>query len=206
MPKQNKKPQPSTQESLDIAEIKENVIVLKSSALRAIIETTSLNFALKSTKEQEAIIYAYQSFLNSLDFPVQVVINSRGLDIKEYLGVLKEKEVQQTNELLRIQTEEYIDFVKALVEATNIMEKKFYIIVPFARLEAKREGLLEKAKKMFKTVKTKKLSQEDFQNYKTQLMQRVDLITSSLSGLGLHLKVLETKQLINLFHGLYNPS
>lgn len=205
MKKQNPKTKSSTQEALDIAEIKKDVVVLKSSALRAIVETNSLNFALKSTKEQEATIYAYQSFLNSLDFPIQIVINSRELDVKDYLDMLKEKETQQANELLRIQIEEYIDFVRVLVEAANIMEKKFYIIVPFSSVEVKREGLIEKTKKMFKTVKSKKLSQQDFENYKRQLMQRVDLITTSLSGLGLQMKLLKTDEIINLFHGLYNP-
>lgn len=205
MKKQNPKTKSSTQEALDIAEIKKDVVVLKSSALRALVETNSLNFALKSTKEQEATIYAYQSFLNSLDFPIQIVINSRELDVKDYLDMLKEKETQQANELLRIQIEEYIDFVRVLVEAANIMEKKFYIIVPFSSVEVKREGLIEKTKKMFKTVKSKKLSQQDFENYKRQLMQRVDLITTSLSGLGLQMKLLKTDEIINLFHGLYNP-
>lgn len=195
----------STQQLLNIEEIKEGIVVLKDGSLRTILMTSAINFALKSSKEQEAIIYQYQSFLNSLDFPIQIVINSRRLNIKPYLQTLGERERQQSNELLKIQTAEYKEFVQGLVEMANIMKKAFYLVVPFAPIEAKREGFLEKLMTLLGSIKTAKLKKEKFAKYKDQLTQRVEHVASNLEGVGIRMEPLNTQELIELFYTLYNP-
>ena len=127
----------SAQEFVDIAEIKDGVVILKNNSLRAVLMVSSINFDLKSTQEQEAIVAAYQNFLNSLDFPLQILISSRKLDISPYMELLTEKENVQENDLLRFQISEYRAFMKNLVGTANIMAKTFYIVVPFALTEGK---------------------------------------------------------------------
>src|SRR4030042_1631839 len=127
----------STQQFLEIDQIREGLLVLKNRLLRAVMMVSSLNFALKSEEEQSAIISAFQSFLNSLDFSCQIVIQSRKLNITGYLDKIKELEAKQENKLLRIQTEEYYNFVQELVKGGTIMSKSFFIVVPFNLLEAK---------------------------------------------------------------------
>lgn len=195
----------STQQFLDIEEIKEGTVVLKDGTLRIILMTSAINFALKSSKEQEAIIYHYQSFLNSLDFPVQIVINSRRLNITSYLETLEEREKSQTNELLKIQTAEYREFIRGLVEMANIMKKTFYVVVPFAPIEAKRESLSEKLKVFLGSIKVAKLKKERFAKYKDQLLQRVEHVATNLEGVGVRMAPLNTQELIELFYTLYNP-
>ena len=120
----------SVQKYLDIAEIKEDCVVLKNGSMRAVILVSSLNFALKSEEEQEAIIYAYRNFLNTLEkWPIQIVVQSRKLNIDGYINDLKKKEKEQTNELLRMQIAEYIQYIQELIEMGEIMTKKFFIVM-----------------------------------------------------------------------------
>ena len=129
-----------TQKYLDIAEVKDDVIVLKSGALRSILAVSAINFDLKSTDEQEAIISQYQNFLNSVDFPVQILISSRKLDMRNYFEFITSKEKTQSSELLRLQLSEYKNFIEQLVKGSDIMEKNFYIIVPFSPIENKEKS------------------------------------------------------------------
>src|SRR3989338_2926156 len=131
------KPGAVTQQFLDIAEIKEDTVVLKDGTLRSVILVSSINFSLKSPDEQEAIIGAYVQFLNGLDFPMQIVVQSRKLNINDYLMRLEERERDQKNELLKIQTADYRSFVKELVQLGDIMSKHFYIVVPYSALSDK---------------------------------------------------------------------
>jgi len=125
-------PQASTQQFLEIDQIREGIIILKNKALRGVIMVSSLNFALKSEDEQNAIIYQFQNFLNSLDFSIEIVIQSRRLNITGYLEKLKELEGKQENELLRIQTADYRKFIQGLIAGGAIMSKNFFVVVPFA--------------------------------------------------------------------------
>ena len=136
----NKKTTAPTQDFLDVAEIKEDVIVLKSGTLRAVLAVNAINFDLKSSDEQEAIITQYQNFLNSIDFPIQILISSRKLNMKKYMDFLTGKEKGQSNELLRMQLAEYRSFMEQLSVVSNVMEKKFYIIVPFSPIENENKG------------------------------------------------------------------
>lgn len=195
----------STQEFVDIAEIKDGVVILKNNSLRAVLMVSSINFDLKSTQEQEAIVAAYQGFLNSLDFPLQIVISTRKLDISPYIELLTEKEHVQENDLLRFQISEYRGFIKNLVGTANIMTKTFYIVVPFALTEGKKDGFLEKMKIALNPKQAKIEREMEFENYKSQLWQRVDHITAGLSGTGIRIAPLGTEELVELFYNAYNP-
>ncbi len=195
----------SSQLLIPIKEIKEGVLVLKTGALRAVLLISSINFALKSNEEQEAIIVRFQEFLNSLDFSAQIIIQSRKLKMDKYLGRIKEMEKGQENELLRIQTAEYHNFIKELVSSMNIMNKTFYVIVPYSVGEnAKKKGMLSFLKDITKKG-TVQNGEQRFYQIKSQLWQRVDHIAASLSSMGIRAVPLNTEELIELFYKLYNP-
>ncbi|RLC34664.1 MAG: hypothetical protein DRZ76_02270 [Candidatus Nealsonbacteria bacterium] len=162
---------------------------------------SSLNFALKSDDEQSAIISQFQSFLNSLDFTVQIIIQSRKLNITGYLDKIKELANKQQNDLLKTQTKEYHDFIEELVGGGNIMSKHFFVVVPFTLLEDKgptRGGLL-------RTPKPPTLTEEAFQRCKQQLWQRMEFVALGLRRCGLQAIPLTTPELIELFWGLHHP-
>ena len=127
----------NTKQFVDIFDIKDNVVILKNGSLRLVLEASSVNFDLKSNDEQIAIVRAFQNFLNSLDFPLQIVLHSRKLNIQNYLQQTQQIVEKVDNELLRIQGIEYIRFLKGLTELANIMSKKFYVVVPFYATESK---------------------------------------------------------------------
>src|SRR5471030_2578652 len=126
----------STQKYVDVEEVRDGVIILKNGSLRAVLLVSSINFDLKATEEQDSIISQYQNFLNSLDFPMEIIVSSRKLNINPYLDYLKKKETQLTNELLSLQLAEYSNFIKNLADVSNIMSKFFYVVVPFAPIES----------------------------------------------------------------------
>lgn len=196
----------STLKYVDIKTIKDGVVVLNNGALRAVLLVSSVNFDLKSSDEQTAIIGAYQNFLNSLDFPIQIVVSSRKLNISPYTEILKEKAREQRNELLKIQIIEYREFITNLSEVTNIMSKYFYIVVPFAPVEDKNGGVLDKITKAVHPAEDIIEHKELFETYKNQLWQRVDHVAAALGGTGLHFTTLNTDELIELYYGMYNPS
>ena len=198
----------SAQEFVPIQEIREGVVILKDGSLRMILMASSLNFALKSADEQEAIILQYQNFLNSLDFTVQFFIQSRKLNINPYLDTLREVEKNQVNELLKIQTREYIEFVKNFVEASSIVTKAFYAVVPyqppiFTSAKEATGTILE----IFRRKREERpgLSDEKFEEYKTQLFQRVDTVAQGLTRSGVRVAPLNTEELIELYYSLFNP-
>ena len=192
----------SIQKHLEIQEIKDDVVVLKNKRLLAILMATSINFALKSIEEQDAIIYRYQDFLNSLDFPLQILTSSRKFDISPYINTLEQRQTQQENELLRIQTMEYIDFIKGLTEMTNIMTNSFYIIIPYNSSLIRKKSFFDKIFNKEEKTDTKK---EEFQTLKNNLWQRVEFISTGLRSLGIKTAPLNTEELVELFYKLYNP-
>lgn len=196
----------STQKYVDVDEIRDGVIVLKTGALRSIMLVSSLNFDLKSTEEQDAIINQYQAFLNSLDFPVQIVVSSRRFNIEPYLGLLQNEEKQQENELLRFQIAEYKSFIKNLTEVSNIMSKYFYVVVPFSPVEDEQGGLIDKLFGIFRTKEASFSHGDLFETYKSQLLQRLDHIAAALGGTGVHVTQLNTEEIIELLYNSYNPS
>ena len=199
----------SAQQFLDIDTVKEDVVVLKDGGLRVVLMCSSLNFALKSSDEQDAIIFQYQSFLNSLDFPLQTVIHSRRINIAPYLESLAERQKEEANELLKIQIHEYMEFIKTFVDMTNIMSKKFFVVVPFTPSLAEQSGVFHTLTSLlsFGGGEKKTLSPDDaFREYKNQLWQRVNAVLSGLQHVGVRAAPLNTEELVELFYGLYNPT
>jgi hypothetical protein len=196
---------PSTQRFIDVWEIKDDVVILRDGTLRAILLVSSVNFALKGDEEQAAVIQAYTQFLNTIDFPLQIVIQSRMLNIENYLDNLKQIEKTQTNELLKMQTQEYITYVKELVELADIMSKRFYVIIPFQRAQFKRAGFLKRLSAALFPTNVIHLKQKRFEEYRAELLKRVDYIVDGLAGVGLKAAPLDTQGLIELFYTTYNP-
>lgn len=199
------KPGPPTQRFLDISEIKEDVVVLKDGTLRAVILVSSINFALKSTDEQEAIISSYMQLLNSLDHPLQVAIQSRKMRVDKYLAALDEQEKKLENELLKAQIRDYRNFVSELVELGDIMSKRFFAVVPYDPLTDKQRGFFARIKSALSPSATIKLKESEFKKRKQELMSRVGHIQGSLESVGLSTAILDTQSLIELYYSVYNP-
>lgn len=199
------KPGPASQRFLDIAEVKEDTVVMKDGTLRAVLGVSSINFALKSEDEQNAIIQQYIGFLNALEFPLQVVVQSRRLNVQGYIDRLKESERAQTNELLRIQIADYRTFIGELVELGDIMQKTFYAVIPYNPLSDKRKGFFDRLQEAFTPVASVRLADERFRKRKLLLDQRVDHMRASLNSMGLKSVRLDTQQLIELYYRVYNP-
>lgn len=197
---------PSTQKYLPIAEIKDDAVVMKDGTLRAVILVSSINFALKSEDEQNAIIQAYTQFLNSFEFPVQIIIQSRKLDIDEYLARLEKTEKEQTNELLKMQTREYRQFIGELIELADIMSKRFYVVVPYSPINAKQNSkkFLDRLRESLTPSSMIQLKRAQFEQYRTELTKRVDFLISGLGGMGLKAVSLDTQSLIELYYNTYN--
>lgn len=194
--------QASTQQFLEVDQIREGVIVLRNKGIRGVIMVSSLNFALKSDEEQNAIIQQFQDFLNSLDFPLEIVVQSRKLNITGYLDKLKELEKKQENELLRTQIAEYHKFIKGLIAGGAIMSKNFYVVVPFTLIEIPQ---IKAPKSLFKQQATTSLTEEKFQRCKAQLWQRMEFTALGLRRCGLQCIPLNTSELVELFWSLYHP-
>jgi len=194
----------STQRYLKIADIKQDTVIMKDGTLRAILMVSSINFALKSEDEQEAIISAYITFLNNIDFLLQIVVQSRELNINGYLEAMRKQANEQTNELLKNQTFLYIDYVSQLVSLGKIMNKRFYVVVPYNPISDKRKGFWQSLVEAFKPVDVINLKEERFIVLKKQLENRVDNIVSGLTSMGLNAVRLDTQGLIELFYNSYN--
>jgi type IV secretory pathway VirB4 component len=189
--------QAPTQIVLEFDKIREGVIVMKDKSLRGILMVSSLNFELKSEEEQNAIIWQFQNFLNSLDFSVQILVQTKRVNITGYLDKLKELEEKQENELLKIQISEYRKFIKELIGGGEIFTKNFFVIVPFHPLEL--PGMKEKKEKVVK------LDEERFQRAKAQLWERMEFVAMGLSRCGLQCHLLDSSQIIELLWSLYHP-
>lgn len=195
-----------TQDLIPIQEIRDGVVILKDSTMRLVLLVSSINFALKSEDEQNAIIFAYQEFLNSLDFPVQIVVSSRKMDITPYLEQVKALQEKQMSELLRLQMDEYINFVGELVRGSNIMTKTFLVVVPFSVTQSRKEGLMSRVLKGAKGVAGgRKISDTEFEHTRGQLVQRANQVATGLSGMGLRVVPLNTEELLELYYTMYNP-
>jgi hypothetical protein len=206
MSNQKKNTHKSTVEFLKFSEVRNDVLLVDNSTFCAIVAISSTNYALKNQEEQDALIYGYQSFLNALDFPIQILVRSRKFDIHIYLEKVKKMMEQHTNELLRIQTGEYIEFISKLVENASIMNKNFYIVIPHYVLGAptkKAGGLFS----IFSKPDPKKVAAEKFESFEAERMkldQKVSTILSGLSGLGLSAMQLKTGEIIELMYSSYN--
>lgn len=203
----------AVQDFIPIEEIRDGVVVLKSGEMRALLLASSVNFELKSADEQEAIIMQYQNFLNSLDFPIQMFIQSRKLDIRPYIGVLEARLKEQLNDLIKIQTREYIEFIKNVTEQTNVMTKSFFIVVPFVPAMFGNKTNSGEDQSLFgKLFPGKKSSLEagkeqlaKFEESRSQLEQRKSIVASGLARIGIRTISLGTEELVELFYKIFNP-
>ena len=197
----------AAQQFLAIDQIREDVITLKEGGYRVILMCSSVNYALKSPDEQDALIFQYQNFLNALDFSVEIIIHSRRLNIAPYLETIKQRQKEETNELLKVQIAEYTEFIKNFVELTNIMSKTFYITVPFDPPIIAQRGTVGRIISAIGIGKQQNNAQETvFEEYKNQIWQRVDTVASGLQRTGIRAVPLNTEELVELFYGLYNPT
>jgi len=196
---------PPTQRHLPFAEIKHDTVVMKDGTLRAILMVSSINFALKNEDEQQAIVSGYVAFLNGLDHPLQVVIQSRQLNIRPYLEKLASKEREQPNELLRMQIADYRSFVAELVNMGKIMSKHFFVVVPFDPLSNKKRSYWARLGEVARPAITVRLKEERFLKRKHELDMRLRQVESGLTSLGLEVVRLDTQSLIELLYSTYNP-
>jgi len=202
-----------TQQLVEVEGILNGVIVLKNGSLRKIIMVSGVNFDLKSEEEQGLITYAYQSFLNAMDFSVQFFIHSRKLNIEDYLAKLTEREKKEPNELLKSQIEEYRNFINTFVSQNAIMNKSFFVVVPYDPIvvPSSAAGLADKVLGIFKKKAVTAGPQSDVEKEErirqglAQMEQRVSQVTSGLSAIGLQSVALDSEEIIELFYNLYNP-
>jgi len=205
----------STQRHLPFSQIRENIVVMKDSSARVIMRCSTINFLLKSTQEQDAIIMSFQRFLNALDFPVQIMVRSTKLDIDWYLEKLKNKAVDQKNELLQNQTYEYIEYLKKLVEVAQIMRKDFYIVVPYDETEntsVKDSGIFWVFRSFWRAIKNNddiskiKSQIKNFTTMKKWVSGRVNTVKSSLESIWIRATELDKSELVKLLTEYYNPT
>ena len=196
---------PSTQRYIPIAEIRENTVLLKDGSMRAVLLVSSVNFALKSHEEQTAAVQGYISFLNSLSFPVQIVIQSRRLVIDAYLEDLGRREREQTNDLLRIQMADYRQFIQELVSLGEIVSKRFYLVVPCNPVSDKNKGMLTRLSESLAPARIVRLKEEKFRLYRNALDKNIAQIMGAIQSMGLSAVELDTQALIELFYATYNP-
>ncbi|MFA5318581.1 MAG: TraC family protein [Patescibacteria group bacterium] len=195
----------TTQKYLDIAEIRDNVMVMKDGTMRAVLLVSSLNFSLKSEDEQNAIISSYVGFLNNLEYPLQIVVQSREFKIEPYLDDLDRRRQEQTNELLRVQTAEYLSYIKELISLGKIMNKRFYVAVTYNPLSNKQKSFFSRLGETLKPATLIRLKEEKFRSRQESLMARAEKVIGGLSSMGLKSILLDTQSLIELLYNSYNP-
>ena len=197
----------STQDFVPIQEIRDGVITLKNGGMRAIILASSLNFALKSSDEQNSIMMQFQNVLNSLDFSIQIFVQSKKLDIRPYIALLENQYKDQLTELMKIQVREYIEFIKTFVENTNIMSKSFFVVIPYdpPLLTASKNPLMNALPGRKNAAGDTETADEKFQEYRSQLEQRVSVVEQGLVRCGVRTAELGTEEVVELFYKIFNP-
>jgi len=183
----------ATQDFVPIKEIRDGVVILKDESMRSILLASSLNFALKSADEQQAILMQFQDFLNSLDFSIQIFIESRRLDIRPYIAFLEQRYKEQTIDLMKLQTREYIEFIKNFTESVSIMTKSFFVVVPYMPPVMTGGGSLNILKRNKKTAATKALD------------QRISVVEQGLVRCGIRVIKLGSEEMVELYYKLFNP-
>ena len=199
----------ATQEFVPIREVRDGIVILKDGGMRGILMTTSLNIALKGPDEQNAIIMQFQNMLNSLNFSIQIFMQSRRLDIRPYIALLEHRQKEQVEDLLKVQTREYIEFIKSFTESTSIMTKTFFIVVPYSAAllqgtnkKSLTDGFLQK--KSTKAEKTQTAT-DNFEENKSQLEQRLSVVEEGLVRCGIRVVQLGTEEIVELYYKIFNP-
>lgn len=199
-------PSKATQDFVPIKEVRDGVVLLKDNSMRAVLLASSLNFSLKSEDERKGILYQFQDFLNSLDFPLQIFIQSRKLDIRPYIALLEGRYKEQMNDLMKIQTQEYIEFIKNFTESTNIMTKSFFVVVPYSPALIQGKSMSPTSLFSKKDVEgDMKKRMENFEENRTQLEQRLAIVEQGLVRCGIRVAHLGTEEVVELFYKIFNP-
>ena len=197
----------ATQEFVPIKEVRDGVLMLKDGGMRAILLCSSVNFSLKSEDERNAILLQFQDFLNSLDFSIEILVQSRKLDIRPYIALLEEQEGKQTNNLMKIQVRAYIQFITSFTESTNIMTKNFFIVVPYSASMisgSSASGVLSSLG-FGKKVTKQETSDSNFDENRSQLEERLSVVEQGLIRTGIRVARLGTEEVIELFYKAFNP-
>ena len=189
----------ATQSFVPVKEVRNGVIILKDDGYRGVLMCSSLNFSLKSEDEQRAIVGGFQSFLNTLDFSVQIVVHSRKMDIRPYLALLEERATKQQSELMRIQVREYMQFIQGFMDNVEVMTKLFYVVVPYTPAIA--SNVVNSL-----PFGTKKSGSDSFEEDRVQLQQRMSLVEAGLEASGIRALALETEEVIELLYRSFNIS
>ncbi len=197
--------QNTSQKFVPLRDIKDNVVVLKNGQMNMVLLASSINFALKSIDEQEAILRQFQTFLNTIDFSVQFYIQSRRLNIQPYLDMLSGREEKQDNDLMKIQLREYMQFIKTFTSEVEVMSKSFFIVVPYTPVAANLQNNLEGFKDLIGGKKDVYFDDKNFIEHKLQLEQRVSLVEQGLSGIGVRTILLQSEELVELYYHIFNP-
>ena len=203
----------STQNSLQIAEIRDGIVIMNDGSFRSVVMVSSINFDLMSTQEQEAVEYSYQGVLNSLYFPIQIFERSQKIDLQPYIEKLDRIRVEHDNMLLALLMEDYIGYIDNISQQTNIMDKKFYIVIPYFPVIDGANQAVKQSKNFFygffelfnKTENHITVNEVDLENAKTELRNRVQSILSGLLQCGIKSLPLDTQELIELYYDTYNP-
>lgn len=194
--------QASTQKFVPIRDVRNNVVVLKNGQLCTILIASSINFALKSIDEQQAILQQFQSFLNTVDFSVQFYTQSRRLDIEPYLQKLAAREAQQDNDLMRIQLREYIQFIRTFVTEVDVMTKNFFVVIPYTPIQVDFKSNISS---LFNQQREVKIEDDKLQENLLQLQQRVSLVEQGLNRVGVRSIALKNEELVELYYHIFNP-
>lgn len=199
----------STQRYLPIAEIHDDTVVLKNGGLRAVLKVNAINFNLKSEVEQQGIIAGYQGFLNTLIFPIQILVRSTRLNVDPYIQDIRKKAASHQNPLLQHQAEDYASFMEKLVDVADIMQKSFYVVVPVDAPSRTKRGVLQRFMDWINVDDTRARALQrsrEFQGYGKILRDRITLVQSGLENVGLSMRRLKTDELVQLYYSIYNPS
>ncbi len=193
---------PSTQDFVPVRDIRDNVVILKNGQLCMALLASSINFALKSSDEQQAILAQFQAFLNTLDFSVQFYIQSRRLNIQPYLNQLIEREPLQDNDLMRIQLREYMEFIRTFTTEVDVMSKNFFVIIPYTPTQI---DFTSNLSAVFGRKKDIAIEDSKFEENRLQLEQRVSLVEQGLARVGVRTIALQNEELVELYYHIFNP-
>jgi type IV secretory pathway VirB4 component len=199
----------STQNALEIAEIRDGIVIMNDGSFRAVVMCQSINFDLMSPQEREAVEFSYQGFLNSLYFPIQVFVRSQKIDIRPYIEKLDKIRSEHDNMLLALLMEDYINYMEVIAEQTNIMDKKFYLVIPFEPVLDTQKAI-KASKGFFQTILGKKdehvvINEADLERAKTELKNRIQAVMNGLQQCQVGALPLDTQELIELYYDAYNP-
>lgn len=195
----------ASQDFVPVKEVRDGVAILKDETLRAVVLASSLNFSLKSEDEKTAILLQFQEFVNSLDFSVQIFIQSRRLDIRPYIALLEARGKEQMSDLMKIQIREYVDFIRNFTDSTNIMTKSFFIVIPYSPAIINKNTSFIPFRKKGSSEEVAQNKIADFEENRTQLEQRVGVVEQGLVRCGVRVARLGTEEIIELFYKIFNP-